>query len=136
VHGSVFYSTENIPYREGLVDSFGFVLWAESVQPAAGRFSINIEPPKGYSTPAIVDNDPTRRNDSDKDVNRSEVVEPDVKSDFVIVLAILIPLFVLLVIVVLVIYFLWRRNNIKSFPVEVLYEREVALMQLVQILKA
>jgi hypothetical protein len=47
----VFYSTENIPYREGLVDSFGFVLWAESVQPAAGRFSINIEPPKGYSTP-------------------------------------------------------------------------------------
>jgi hypothetical protein len=62
-----------------------------------------------------VDNDPTRRNDSDKDVNRSEVVEPDVKSDFVIVLAILIPLFVLLVIVVLVIYFLWRRHRHQEY---------------------
>ncbi|XP_052099756.1 chondroitin sulfate proteoglycan 4-like [Mytilus californianus] len=101
VHGNVFYSVDNIPYQEGLWDSFGYMLSADSVQPAAGRFSIKLAPPDGNST----DVNPKGR----------EVIEPDVRSDFVIVLAILIPLFILLIIVLLVIYFIWRRRHHQEY---------------------
>lgn len=112
LHGNVFYSiSNNIPYQEDLWDGFGYMLSSEGSQPAAGRFSVKLTPPKGYTTPAIYD----IGNTTDKNPKRSEVIEPDAKSDFVIILAILIPLFVLLIIVLLVIYFLWRRRHHREF---------------------
>ncbi|KAJ8304606.1 hypothetical protein KUTeg_018189 [Tegillarca granosa] len=130
----LYVKNEDSLHRKG-TDSFAYVLTARAVQPARGMMHIKLSPDAVITTPRtrsrLTPLYPTEDDDSysvendgasDKDKaalpkspHHSEVVNPNVRNDFIIILAILIPLFILVIIVLIVVYFLWKRQRYRDY---------------------
>lgn len=135
VYSKIFYvSVESEQIKVGTLDNFTYVLHATSVQPAEGVLGIKLTAPGSFATvrptdrivvtkkndkPDDVDVDvsvsPTQTSPEDKDSKETDVVSPRISNDFVILLAVLIPLLVLIIIVIIVVFILWRRRRYQEY---------------------
>ena len=121
IYVKIYYVSRDIPYQMGAEDSFTYMLSSKGVQPALGRMSLKIESYAGYTTPTFRNNpfDWPKNTDNStvysKEPNKGEIVSPSVSPDFVIILAILVPLFVLVILVIIIVFILWRKQRYRDY---------------------
>lgn len=98
-------------------DTFTFLLAATGVQPAKGTFHVEVSSYDGNrpltSSVTVTPLTPNGDNVTDSGIipRQEEVVSPNVSNDFVIILAILIPLLVLIVLVLVAVFFIWKKRH-------------------------
>ncbi|XP_062617524.1 chondroitin sulfate proteoglycan 4-like [Saccostrea cucullata] len=93
----------NRPVRGQSEDRMTYLLTAKGVQPALGQLVFNLPHSSGI-------------NGSNVDgVGTREVVSPSVRNDFVLILAILIPLCVIVILGVIIVYLLWRKRRYPNY---------------------
>lgn len=98
----IFY-VFNRPVQGQSEDRMTYLLTARGVQPALGDVVFNL-PNGNVINGSKVDSGGSR-----------EVVSPSVRNDFIIILAILIPLCVVVILGIIIVYLLWRKRRYQNY---------------------
>ncbi|KAK3097473.1 hypothetical protein FSP39_009958 [Pinctada imbricata] len=105
----IYYVPQNFQFVREVEDSFSYLLSSRGVQPALGKMTLRVAPYPGYTTPRGGGRSHFDKPNADKnstlfseEPDRGEIVSPNVSPDFIIILAILIPLFVLVIFIIVI----------------------------------
>ncbi|CAI9720454.1 Hypothetical predicted protein [Octopus vulgaris] len=116
-NGDILYEADRTGHNHSVIDSFSFKLVAMNVQPASGKFEINIHPPgskeedlKPSLTPRLTS--VAAAIEPKEGAGKQEDI-PNVTSDFFIV-CIVVSFILIIIIIVLIIFILLRKRKQKS----------------------
>ncbi|GAB1600398.1 chondroitin sulfate proteoglycan 4-like [Argonauta hians] len=115
-NGDILYEADRSSHNHSVIDSFSFKLVAMNVQPASGRFEINVHPPgskdqKPSLTPRLTSVAASIEPQEQPAGKQGEI--PNVTSDFFIV-CIVVSFILIIIIIVLIIFILLRKRKQKS----------------------